>query len=625
MLEDLPVELILGLLRGASFADILNLSRTSSYFRCISFTHRPLWIDASDSYRIRLPLGETLKTTDLSQLPRHAARSASVLYKWRHHHDPGRPISPIRTYEAIRLYDLPSWAFWSPLKYSQRSFVGHVPPTFINVLPGGRSFLFGSMGHLGIYDLRGEYGCELEVPCCPRFDPRAGDTAATLDWNSSDNGAHIGVAVLSKAFNDMRDIETYLSVFRVKYSTSAKVPSIRRTHVFALPINATAVTMKGHLILVRGSNDFLLLDLQASQRGWWHLHDSEITFSTIQNAQQTISLVVNSRKDNSRSLQTIDIPPAMEPFAHTSTPFWSSYRFSPSTVCALPVSKISPSPAYLTTNSLDANGTTFREMVLTMDARTAVISSTRLSSVRNVYAPETVAHTVAQPLEPLRSSYHLVLAAVGAGMLAVLRADDGCRKAGDARKFLTLSFPAEAMPGVGRTVAFDDVYGIGIAFARGDFTSALEIVAPSQVTSPGTIQINVTGQALDPASGKPTEPGYSFYNTADGQTYDGVLEPPTSKAIDNNTTLVSIQIPSMPKGGGWVVQARVGFGGYTVVATSNTFSVQSNFSSPDFSKQNGIDNKHNSGLSSMPRPTLKLAIGAIIFGSLAFGSEILYI
>ncbi|KAF7345672.1 F-box domain-containing protein [Mycena venus] len=467
MLDALPVELILILLRGSSIADILNFSRTSSYFRCISLINRRLWIDASDAYRIRLPLGETLKIIDLSRLPRYAARSMAILSKWRHCHHPdlARPISPIRTYEATRLYDLPSWAFWSPLKYSTRSFVGHGLPAFMNVLPGGRSFLFGVMGHLGIYDLRGEYGFELKVPFCARFDPRPGDTAATtIDWDSIDNGAHVGIAILSKAFNERHDVESYLSVFRIKYAHSADAPSVRRTHVFTLPIDATAVSLRGHLVLVCGSTDFLLIDLKANQRGWWHLPDSEITYATIQTAQRTISLVVRSREDNTPFLQTIDIPEAMESFTHTSSPFWTAYRFEPRAIHALPTPKLSS--AYPTIKSLDANGTTFRETTLTANALTAVIRSTFLCSALDVHPNEITAHTVTQPLVPLRSSYHTILAAVGTGKLAVLRTDDGW-SAGDAQKLLTLSFPAQGMPGVGGSVVFDDVYGVALAFARG--------------------------------------------------------------------------------------------------------------------------------------------------------------
>jgi hypothetical protein len=154
----------------------------------------------------------------------------------------------------------------------------------------------------------------------------------------------------------------------------------------------------------------------------------------------------------------------MESFAPTSSQFWTAYRFTPHTVDALPTPK--SFHAYLSMKALDASGTMFLETTLTPDARTAITSSTHIGHVRNAAANEITAHTVAQPLVSLRSSYHTTLAAVGTGVLTVLRTDDGW-SAGDKQKFLTLSFPADGMPGIGRTVVFDDVYGVALAFARG--------------------------------------------------------------------------------------------------------------------------------------------------------------
>ncbi|KAJ7467844.1 hypothetical protein B0H11DRAFT_48872 [Mycena galericulata] len=276
MIELLPVELVLIILRGSAIADILNFTRTSSYFRRISLTNRSVWCDASDSYKLRLPLGETLKTTAIFDLPRNAARSASIAHKWQLHRLGEPSPIPIRTYEATRLYELPSWAFWSPLKYSKPSCLGHAPPTFINILPGGHAFLFGSMAHLGIYDLHGEYEYALEVPCSTQFDPRPGQGDSTVDWHSVDNGAHITVVVLSKAFNVRHDVESYLSVFDVDY-VQGNAPSIRRTHILTLPIHATAISIKGSLILINSRDAFLIVNLKTKQRAVWHLSDMACT------------------------------------------------------------------------------------------------------------------------------------------------------------------------------------------------------------------------------------------------------------------------------------------------------------------------------------------------------------
>ncbi|KAJ7633988.1 hypothetical protein B0H17DRAFT_510816 [Mycena rosella] len=459
LIENLPVELVLILLRGSPISDILSFTRTSSYFRCISLANRRLWMDAFDSYRIQLPLGDTLKTTDLSLLPRNAVRSMSIARKWRHP-ELAKPIAPIRTYEATRLYDLPAWAFWAPLKYAQPSFMGHAPPAFMNVLPGGRAFLCGSMGHLGIYDLRGRYGYELDVPFCPRFDPPPGGSATTVSWDSVDNGAHITVGVLSKSFNERRDLESKLSVFALDYARTADEPSICRTHVFTLPIYATAVYTKGPLVLVHGSNTFLLVNLQTKQCGCWLLQDTEITAAEIDPALTSIFLVVNSVADNARSLQIFDVPPEMEPFEQT--PFWACYEFAPRTraVLADPLRRY---PTYPTIQLFDSESETFREATLAAGG-TLLLSST-VTKPRSLALPRRAAvnTNTCTPTDVavLRSAHRRQ-------MLAVFKKEElAILPSAPADDVLRLAFPAGEMPGAGRALAFDDVYGIMLVFARG--------------------------------------------------------------------------------------------------------------------------------------------------------------
>ncbi|KAJ7125806.1 hypothetical protein C8R43DRAFT_1111466 [Mycena crocata] len=469
MIQSLPVELILILLRGSSVADILNFTRTSAYFRCISLTNRRLWIDAADSYRIRLPLGETLRTTDLSLLPRNAARGASIVYKWQHHHlvSRGLAVQPIRIQEATLLYNLPAWAFWGPLKYSQRTFVGHAPPAFINVLPGGRAFLFGSMGHLGVYGLHGEYGYELDIPTYTHFEPQPGDRAATVAWDSVDNGAHIRIAVISKALNGQHDMESKLCVFEVDFTRSVIEPRIRRTHIFTLPVNATAVSIKKNRILVRSSSAFLVIDLTAGQRGCWLLPDTnaEITSAIIHPTENSVLLVVHSLRDHATSVQRVDLPHDLESFAET--PVWPCYPCKPRPVARLPAPQ--PAPSQTIYSSIDADGAMFREFTTRAGPRAVVVSSTLISKAGST---KNASYAVNEPLAVLRSSYnHQMLVAFREGALAVLESThlDDERSAYGYRDvaMLKLGFPAERMPGVGRAVAFDDVYGIMLVFARG--------------------------------------------------------------------------------------------------------------------------------------------------------------
>ncbi|KAJ6579090.1 hypothetical protein DFH09DRAFT_1360947 [Mycena vulgaris] len=332
----------------------------------------------------------------------------------------------------------------------------------MNVLPGGRAFLFGSIGHLGVYDLRGQYGQELDVPFSARFDPHPGVSTTTVDWDSVDNGAHITVVVLSKTFNDHRDVESKLSVFTVDYTRTAKEPSILRTHVFTLPISATVVSIKGALILVRSSNAFLLVNLEAKQRGCWLLREteSEIASTYIDPAQNSIILVLNSDKDNTRSLQIFDVPSVMESF--NDAPHWAGDLLTSRTVTEL----ARPAPkSHPTVQFFHSDSATFRESTLADDGK-LLLSST---FAEGPHSPDvsptqpTVKQTACAPsnVAVLRSAHRLkMLVAVSKGELAILPSTQS-----DA--ILRLAFPAERMPGLGRALAFDDVYGIMLVFARG--------------------------------------------------------------------------------------------------------------------------------------------------------------
>ncbi|KAF7345748.1 hypothetical protein MVEN_01595000 [Mycena venus] len=150
-------------------------------------------------------------------------------------------------------------------------------------------------------------------------------------------------------------------------------------------------------------------------------------------------------------------------------------------------------------------------------------------------------------------------------------------------------------------------------------TFALEIVAPAQVMSPGILQINMTGQAEDPDSGETTDAKLTIYNAATGRSYDSP-QTSTFRAVGNNTTAVSIPIPPLPNGGGWVVQALAGFGDETVIAISNSFFIQSDISSTNSGNLDGDGNNpvtHINTPNNPPQPISKYAIGGGVFGILA--------
>lgn len=136
----------------------------------------------------------------------------------------------------------------------------------------------------------------------------------------------------------------------------------------------------------------------------------------------------------------------MESFERT--PFWTCYPFAPRAVVTFPY----PAP--------DTDRA--RNLLL------STASSARMSKV--------AANTA--DIAVLRPSYgHEMLAVVGMGEFRVLRSihasnalysvNRSSAEIPERSDVLELSFPAHKMPGVGRALAFDDVYGIMVLFARG--------------------------------------------------------------------------------------------------------------------------------------------------------------
>ncbi|KAJ7065523.1 hypothetical protein C8F01DRAFT_748316 [Mycena amicta] len=268
MLQSLPAELVLSVLRSLTIADIFNVSRTASYFRALSLANRSFWLDACDASKLVLPLGETLDTVDLYLLLLSAARTVSIAKKWSSA-TPTNPVHPLRTFEAQTLYQLPPYHFWSPHRFAQRSFLGHRPPPVLSVLPGGCAFILGDAEHLAVYDLRGEYAWELAPPFYLR-NLSSGNVRSvaearrSVSWDSVDNGAHTVIAVISSGFTAEQSLERYLSVFILDYKRGANTSSVHRLDDILLPIEANLVSVKGSHILVSCSDTVVLFNLAQS-------------------------------------------------------------------------------------------------------------------------------------------------------------------------------------------------------------------------------------------------------------------------------------------------------------------------------------------------------------------------
>ncbi|KAJ7065561.1 hypothetical protein C8F01DRAFT_749036 [Mycena amicta] len=268
MFQSLPVELLLDVLRGATIADIFNVSRTASCLRALSLANRSLWLDACDTSKLLLPPGETLNTVDLSLLLLSAARTVSIANKWSSA-TPTNPVHSLHALEAHTLYKLPPYQFWSPHRFAQRSFLGHQPPPVLSVLPGGRVFILGDAEHLAVYDLRGECAWELAPPFYLR-NLSSGNVRSvaeaqrSISWDSVDNGAHIVIAAISSGFTAERSLERYLSVFIFEYKRGADSSFVQRLDDILLPIEANLVSVKGLHIFVSSSEAVMLFNIAQS-------------------------------------------------------------------------------------------------------------------------------------------------------------------------------------------------------------------------------------------------------------------------------------------------------------------------------------------------------------------------
>ncbi|KAJ7612989.1 hypothetical protein FB45DRAFT_938735 [Roridomyces roridus] len=479
----LPVELVLIVLRGSSLANILSLSRTCRYLRSICLTNRTVWLSASDAYKLSLPLGETLKTTPLASLLRNSARSASIESKWRSTPlpEPGAAATPthIRSSELTHLYDLPAYAFWSPRKYGVPSLLGHAPPTYMNVLPGGRSFLLGSSAHLGVYDLiDGEYGVQLEVPYASGAgrEPWPGRGVPEIDWYSGNNGVQTKIVVLSMAFDEEREARSYLSAFTVEYTRSTRIPSVKRTHLCQLPFHATHVFVQGSRVVARSSNTVGVMNLDSGHRALWALPDidCEITCTAMHEDHPDSVFLVVSSPTAGRSLQAIDILPLSDNIEVLDWPQVSFTRRMIHPALLAPISKFPTSSLGESIEfSADGEELRLRDTALvdphTLGVSTALVNLGPSSGLPSeIHKEASRFRVIAQNLAS--TSVHVERSAHGGRQVLARQLDEKgglvilCP--GSDERLLEISVPA-SMAGLNTKSMVFEVYGILLVFVRG--------------------------------------------------------------------------------------------------------------------------------------------------------------
>lgn len=255
---DLPPELVLKILLHASVADILHFTRTCSYLRQISLYNRQIWKNARDSHIIPLPPGNTLDTVDLTFYPYYASRAISLSVKWKTF----TSVPPLKCSEARHLYHLPSWEPWIP------QGPGTLSPTVCYILPGSRYVLLGRLSEMrdiptnvGIYDLKTAHGHLLDYP--GRLD--------SLDWVSTDNGAHITISILltvaERGPTVTDEVHRRLRIFSLDCSTALSQddssPQIVQTGDIRLPPGsfARSVVLRDSLACLHGGSELFFIDI----------------------------------------------------------------------------------------------------------------------------------------------------------------------------------------------------------------------------------------------------------------------------------------------------------------------------------------------------------------------------
>ncbi|KAF7317859.1 F-box domain-containing protein [Mycena kentingensis (nom. inval.)] len=252
MLVDLPVELILNILDGATVADILHATRTSRYLRFISLAHRSLWNHACDPHKLVLPFGDTLQSANLALILCSAARAASIARRLLSA-TAANPIYPLHTRELRSLYDLAPYRPWSPERFARPTFLGHAPPPILAVLPGGRAFILGDTEHLAVYDVAGEWALELAAPAYSRFysfGTSVADVRRRVSWNIEDSGKRSVVAFVSSGIGTTQRMERHLSVFALESAEGTGQMYLRHADHFLLSMNADSVGFQGHNVVV---------------------------------------------------------------------------------------------------------------------------------------------------------------------------------------------------------------------------------------------------------------------------------------------------------------------------------------------------------------------------------------
>ncbi|KAF5381865.1 hypothetical protein D9757_008348 [Collybiopsis confluens] len=269
-LQSFSPEVLLKIFDGLPVEDVLNLSRVSHYLRQLSLCNRSFWTRADKTFLIPLPIGQTLKTIDISLIPQYFAQAVSISKNLQ-----PRPksISPegsskiqIAQPKRISLINIDNP--FDPIVAFMRS---------AHLLPGHQLAMM--IWKLSPEDPDTQRMVIMSLDRKFRFVVNHHfDEDAAFVWNSKDNGGLTWLALLMPSRNHS---PSNLCIFEIRCDNTVDQPfSIHGHRIIQVPKSCSVqkMVMEGSLLVLFGDRDILVYDCKEGLgRQWLRAADSKKT------------------------------------------------------------------------------------------------------------------------------------------------------------------------------------------------------------------------------------------------------------------------------------------------------------------------------------------------------------
>ncbi|KAF5381850.1 hypothetical protein D9757_008349 [Collybiopsis confluens] len=253
-------EVLLEIFDGLPVEDVLNLSRVSHYLRQLSLCNRSFWTRADKTGLIPLPIGQTLKTIDISLIPQYFAQAVSISGNLQPKPKSGfseiQEVQPKRTTEISLV--------GSPFE-SSAGFLRSA-----HLLPGRQLIMM--VWRLSDEDSNPERIVIMSLDGKFRFTVnRHFDEDIQFVWSSEDNGGLTWLALLILS-RDEFSTPSALCIFEIRCDDAPdRSFSVGSERVIQLPkyCSVNQLSMGGSLLVAFGGPDILVFDCQTGRKKGW--------------------------------------------------------------------------------------------------------------------------------------------------------------------------------------------------------------------------------------------------------------------------------------------------------------------------------------------------------------------